>query len=221
MTTNTNPDFDVQSLVGAEASPANGTASAPEEPTLDPSGRFIDLDRLRLTQDFASMTGTRAVVTSVPVRKPDATWYVRVHADPTMRLRTLALRVKETGDYYLVDPDLRAAVATELVPIVFFLAISFDGLVFLWPVQLPDAEGRHNEWHKATLVAAEDRATVSWIRISANMTKRGYDVRVAGSDLGEPRWPEESFEEIVRVAFRDRYIDSVDHPVLKRLRGEV
>ena len=30
----------------------------------------------------------------------------------------------------------------------------------------------------------------------------------------------EPFEEIVRVAFRDRFIDYRDHPVLKRLRGE-
>jgi hypothetical protein len=27
--------------------------------------------------------------------------------------------------------------------------------------------------------------------------------------------------EILRIAFKDRYIDSMDHPVLRKLRGEL
>ena len=33
--------------------------------------------------------------------------------------------------------------------------------------------------------------------------------------------PEESLGELLKIAFKSRYIDSFDHPVLKRLRGEV
>ena len=37
----------------------------------------------------------------------------------------------------------------------------------------------------------------------------------------EPVWPDISFEEILKIAFRDRYVDDVDHPLLQKLRGLV
>jgi hypothetical protein len=38
--------------------------------------------------------------------------------------------------------------------------------------------------------------------------------------MEEPVWPEEPFNELLRIAFRDRIISSPDHPVVKRLRGQ-
>ena len=37
--------------------------------------------------------------------------------------------------------------------------------------------------------------------------------------IPDPDWPELSFAEIFRIAFKDRLINSLDHPVVKRLRG--
>jgi hypothetical protein len=39
--------------------------------------------------------------------------------------------------------------------------------------------------------------------------------------LPEPNWPELPFKELLRVAFKDKYINSLDHPILRKLRGEV
>jgi hypothetical protein len=41
----------------------------------------------------------------------------------------------------------------------------------------------------------------------------------AQSIMSEPEWPDVSFQEIIRLAFRDRLITSLNHPVIKRLRG--
>jgi hypothetical protein len=46
-----------------------------------------------------------------------------------------------------------------------------------------------------------------------------YEMFVAGSTISDPIWPDLSFPELLRIAFKDRYIDSLDHPVVKRLRG--
>jgi hypothetical protein len=47
-------------------------------------------------------------------------------------------------------------------------------------------------------------------------------VAVALAQLAEPVWPDlPPFGEILRIAFRDRRIDSLEHPILRRLRGEV
>jgi hypothetical protein len=42
---------------------------------------------------------------------------------------------------------------------------------------------------------------------------------VAESTMSEPVWPEASFQDLVKLAFRDRLITKLDHPVIKRLRG--
>jgi hypothetical protein len=39
--------------------------------------------------------------------------------------------------------------------------------------------------------------------------------------MPEPEWPELGFWELIKIAFRDHLVDSIDHPVVKRLRGQV
>ena len=43
----------------------------------------------------------------------------------------------------------------------------------------------------------------------------------AGGELPDPTWPEESFQELIRIAFKDRFIKDKDHLVIRRLRGEL
>jgi hypothetical protein len=48
-----------------------------------------------------------------------------------------------------------------------------------------------------------------------------YDVFEASSTIPEPEWPKDlTFEQMLRIAFKGRLVDSLSHPVLKRLRGE-
>jgi hypothetical protein len=43
----------------------------------------------------------------------------------------------------------------------------------------------------------------------------------AAGNLEDPEWPELSFQELVNLAFKDKVVDRLDHPVLRRLRGEL
>ena len=52
------------------------------------------------------------------------------------------------------------------------------------------------------------------------MALGAYDVTVATGRVVEPDWPDLTFQEIIKIAFRDRVITDWDHPVLRRLRGE-
>jgi hypothetical protein len=92
-------------------------------------------------------------------------------------------------------------------------------MLFLWPVRLP-VEGRHDEWNRSALDAA-DTATKRWVRLVANMQLGAYDVHTAEGTLDDPEWPDISFKRVLEVAFKDRFIETLDHPVLRRLRGEV
>ena len=67
---------------------------------------------------------------------------------------------------------------------------------------------------------AAELARTKWVRVQANMTLGAYEVTYA-EHLPDPEWPDVPFQELLRIAFKDRYIDSLDHPVLRQLRGEV
>ena len=67
-----------------------------------------------------------------------------------------------------------------------------------------------------TAMLAKER----WIRTAANMALGAYDILTAADGLSDPVWPDIPFDELLRIAFRDRIINSLDHPILRQLRGE-
>ena len=180
----------------------------------------FDPDALRLSQDFAALADVKPILATVPVRKPNKQDYVRVHASEDYQLTTALLELKEERETYLTAPDLRQELFGELVPVTIFTAINRQGVVFLWPCRLPDESGRSNPWHESALEAAE-LAKNKWTRIAADMSLGAYRIWEASGELPEPEWPEQSLRDLLAIGFKGRYIDTHDHAVLKRLRGEL
>jgi len=102
---------------------------------------------------------------------------------------------------------------------VLFTTINRQGVLTLWPVRLPSEDGRHDEWNRSALEAAE-MAQKRWIRVAANMGLGAYEVYEAVGNLPEPEWPNVGFQEVLRIGFKDRYIADLNHPVICRLQGE-
>jgi hypothetical protein len=182
----------------------------------------FDPDALRLSQDFADGLGVKKALLTVPVRKPDKTWYVRVHPSEDYRLQTAVIELKEERETYLVSPAVRQELAAEstFVPRVLFTAVNRQDVLFLWPIRIPGPDGKLDDWSRSALEAAQ-LAQKNWVRVSSNHPLGAYDVCQATAKLPEPQWPDLPFRELLRVAFKDKFIDTLDHPVLKKLRGEV
>jgi hypothetical protein len=180
----------------------------------------FDPSRLRLSQDFENKVGVKRALITVPVRKPDRQWFVRVHPDPAWQLDTAVLELKDEREVYLVEPSLWPELPGEVVPKMLLTAVNRQGVVFLWPVRLQGADGKWDEWNRSAMEAAK-LAQKGWVRIAANMSLGAYDVFQATGEFPEPEWPEISLSQLLAVAFKDRCIRSLDHPVLRRLRGEV
>lgn len=178
----------------------------------------FDLASLRLPQNFEDTSGVKRIVTTVPVRKPDRTWFVRVRPGEEWRLSTGIVELKDERETYLVAPSLRHELASEMTPKVLFTAINRQGVLFLWIVKLPNVDGRSDTWSQSALAAAT-QAEGGWVRVIPNNTLGGYDLYTARAGLPDPEWPDLSFQEIIRLAFKDRMIDSLDHPVVRRLKG--
>ena len=47
-----------------------------------------------------------------------------------------------------------------------------------------------------------------------------YDIFTAEGNLKEPEWPELSIDELLKIAFKNKIINRLDHQVLLQLRGE-
>jgi len=185
-----------------------------------PTGAGVDTfdpAALRLTQDFAAI-GVKKALMTVPVRKPNRQEFVRVHPDEGYRLQTALLELREERETYLVDPALWGELAVEIVPKVIFTSINRQGILSLWPIRLPDANGRLDDWNQSALDAAT-LAMSEWVRVTANMSLGAYEVYTAPPGIPEPAWPEYSFAQLLNIAFRGRFIQDLDNPVLRRLRG--
>ena len=186
---------------------------APAEP-IDP----FDPKVLGLTQDFLTTAGVKKLLTTVPVRKPGRQDFVRVHPSESYRLNVSTIVLKDDDETYVVDPSLHEELASETVTQTLFTAVNRQRVLFLWPVRLPPPDGRTMAWWTSAREAAE-MAMTKWVRLQANKSLGAYEITAATTQIAEPEWPEVSFTELLRIAFRDKRVDRIDHPVIQRLRG--
>lgn len=179
---------------------------------------IFDIDNLRLSQNFAESIGVKKTITTIPVRKPNRQEFFRVRPGDGWCIQTAILELKEERISYLVDPSLWAELPGEVVPKILYTTINRQGVLSLWPVRLPGSDGRQDHWNRSAMDAAE-LAKKKWVRMAANMSLGAYEVFTASSEIQEPEWPDLSFTEILKIAFRDQYIKDLDHPVVQRLKG--
>lgn len=202
--------------------PKNAPSTNGEQRQPEPSPNPFDPSRLRLSQDFGATLGVKKAVLTIPVKKPLKEWFIQVHPDESYRIQTAVLELKESRETYLVDsslwPELSCSESTFGTRSI-YTAVNRQGVVFLWPIRLPGADGKLDAWNQSALEAAQ-MAMGKWVRIAANMSLGAYDVYEATAKLPAPEWPTLSFAELLGVAFKNQFIKTLDHPVLQRLRGE-
>ena len=174
---------------------------------------------LRLSQSFVETAGVKKLLTTIPVRKPSAQEFVRVHPSPDYRENFPIIELKDEREY-IVTASLVPELIGEFVIKTLYLAINRQGTLSFWPVRLPGPDGKDMNWWKSGREAAV-QAMKDWVRIKANMNLGAYDIFEAASVISEPDWPTLGYWELIKIAFRDHLIDRIDHPVIKRLRGQV
>src|SRR4051795_5839863 len=145
---------------------------------------FTDLAALRL-DSTTTASGVVEVLTHVPVRKPSRHEFFRIHPDPDYNLDTTVFIDKEERETYLVAPGMRAALVGEAKPVLLATCITRQGTVFIWPVALPDADGRRNAWADTAHEAAKHAAEF-WVRLVPDMSLSAYRIYEAEGQLSDP-----------------------------------
>jgi hypothetical protein len=159
------------------------------------------------------------VLTVLPIRKPAKGTFVRTHLDPHCWMAFGLIEIQQTSRIYLVEPKIASALQ-EMGEATFFrahlvLTVDRNANPFLWPLKISDHD---NDWHISARMAAE-AAREKWVRVTSNRPAGCYDAAVALKQGPEPLWPEMEYKELLRLAFGNRTINSLEHPVLLELRG--
>jgi len=197
--------------------PPTAPATPPARP--EPPDPF-DPASLRLDADYSEGLGVRKVITTVPNRKPNKSEWFRVRPGEEWQLQTAVLELEKGVERmtYLVAPSLRTELSGEVTPALLLTCVNRANDLFIWRVKLPGSDGRSNTWTDSALQIAK-AAETTWCRMVSDTANGIYTHYEPTAELPDPKWPELSFKEIVKLAFRGRMIDSLDHPVIRELRG--
>jgi hypothetical protein len=205
----------LQAVADTEIDAVAGTETvAPPDP--------FSVEALRLGQNFVEKSGVRKLLTTVPVRKPSKQEWIRVHPDESYRDIFAVIKLEEDGDFYIIAPAIARELMNETLAVTIYTVINKQGVVFLWPVRVPNPDARVNAWHTSAIEAAE-MAMKRSIRVKANTALKAYEIALQDDPIPEidPVWPDLSFAELLSIGFRKvgRLVDSLDHPVVKKLQG--
>ena len=187
----------------------------------------FNFETLRVTEVTPILI--KHMLTSIPLRKPNTrVKFFRIRPGPKWKFDTYLLDLggnSEGEGKYLLNPDLYPKVieTKKLKLVTIYVGIIYgSGEIFLSEIAQPDVEGKDNEFNRTRRIAYTKGET-QWVKLQRNDSIGAYDIVLAVSKLPEPEWPEEpqNIIKAIEIAFKDRFIDDYNHPVLKRLRGEL
>jgi hypothetical protein len=179
----------------------------------------LDLEKLKMPQNFADLAAAKKVWTKIPVRRPAKTEFFKILDREEYSLDAGLVVDEGSGESYLIgDTGLQLELGEIITQVRLVVAMTTMGTLMIWPVKLPT--GRRNYWHD-TAIEAMNLAKREWVCMRANRHASAYDILVATDSLKEPNWPtdELSFEKILKIAFRDTIIMDADHPMVKQWQG--
>ncbi len=200
--------------------PVNVAVATPDPPDKPEPVDPFDPASLRINPNTAAgAIGVKRKLVTLKVDKPDKMEFCRVHPGEAYRIDTAIVMDKTNRESYLVAPALWPELPDFITLVRLCVAVNRHGTTFLWPAKLPDPNGRPMDWH-TSMLEAQELATKSWVRVQADMSAGSYAVFEATGNLPEPEWTELSLAELLKLAFKTRFIDSIHHPFLQELFGE-
>ena len=184
----------------------------------NPGSVFDDLASLRKASKLTVQR--KAVLVNVTVDKPASNVYFRCHQEQVLDDCTV-LRDNEgtSRACYFVVPSMRMhpKLQPRLRRVTLVLTSTWpSGNVLIWPVPIL-GEREFPVWSSAR--AAYELAREQWVQLVWSEERNDYLIETAEGIDHEPVWPDKSFEELLKLAFDGKVIDSEDHPYVRRLRG--
>lgn len=182
----------------------------------------MNIGSFRLPASWDAGISAAKVITEIPIRKPKPGQWFRVRPGDEWVFDTILYK-DEDGDTYIVAPLFHQELLDQNLARpsrIYMLILYGSSSMILSDIPLTLPGEKPNLWHDSRMRHYET-AKEEWIRISANRTVGGYEIYLPDGNLVDPEWSDkpENMEDVLTLAFKERIIDSDDHPVLNRLRG--
>ena len=183
---------------------------------------FSDLSALKLSYGEGVLAGAKETLSRLPVRKANRQEFFRTHPSEDMSLLTAVYEDKDSREIYLIAPSIipQMSALGEVTPVKLIPAITRQNVLLLIPAKLPNEAGSNTGWQD-TMLRATELAKSTWVRTCADMALGAYRIFEAEAKLSDPEWPDMTLNEMLEVGFKDRVIDSEDHPVFNKLLGRI
>ena len=146
--------------------------------------------------------------------------FSRIHPGAEYKFRCLLVDDKENNETYLAAPSMAGHLGSLATAKTIRLAVDNSGIPKLIGEPDIDLSGRRNLW-QSSYKDAIDQGENNWVRVEANMKAGQYEITKSSNDLGDPKWPNQSMEELINDAFSGRIIDSPDHPYIRQIQGRI
>jgi len=189
------------------------------EPTAATKSTSSILSSLRLPDTY-NVSGGVALPLKATYGKLNKHRFCRVHPSDDYKFRCLVVDDKDNGETYLAAPNMASQLGNLATPKTIRLAVDNAGTPKLIGEPDLDPSGRRNLWQSSYKDAIK-QAENDWVRVQANMAAGQYEITPSMSDLGFPRWPKQSMDELINDAFAGRIIDSPDHPYIRQIQGRI
>jgi hypothetical protein len=214
-------------VIAAVKKAARGNGSAQPNGPITADNVFDNLNAIRKS-DPTKLIAEKLVEVHLAVRKPKPKEYFRVCDDPEMSISLMVYvhRPEDSFDeeHYMVLPSMERYFEEQeegrQVQIV--LCVNDRGVYFLWPLPVPDPDGK-DRTNVTTARAAARMALTEWLRIKWRKADASYVPHVKEDQSQVPVWPDKKKEPLnvlLKRGFGKKIIDSTDHPIVRKdLRG--
>lgn len=173
---------------------------------------------LILSDSYRTTAASTDDIGKIQVRSPGKMDFFRVHPSDEYSAQFLILENPREKKTYLVSAALEDALQGDAFRAMVALCANQHGEKFLFVAKLPSYGG---ESYATTRLEAMDLARTEWVRLRNTPMQKGYEIVKATSSFPEPNWPAETFECLLGQAFENRVVNSSDHPMVKKLLGEM
>lgn len=212
-----------RNLASAEANPPTlpqeDNIPLGKEVNVKVSTSDVDLDSISIDQDFAKLASVKSESAAPSIGKAASQTWFSPHPDQSLWKSFLTIRDQaDKSMFYILNPALEADLAGEFSATLLVPCMTRQNDLFFWPIKLPNEDGRIDTWNESALEIALAEGG-QWLRLRANQPNSSYDTVTLKKEQQPPEWPEDILE-LLKKAVGKVHISDLEHPLVKRLRGE-
>ena len=178
------------------------------------------LEELRVPDTYSTTAGGIKLPIKPSFGKLSNSRFSRTNSSEEYKARLFFIEDKNTSETYIVTPSMAPYLENMVQAKILRLAVDNARVPYLIAEPVLDPNGRPNLWN-SSMGEAIRRSEKEWVRINSNQNASQYEIIIAQDNLGEPKWPEQTMDELIREVFGNKIISSLDHPLIRQLQGRI